>query len=187
MGDSLTVFDAARILVLLPSSPLENALQIAPERATVHQPPPDREFFCFRSADLRFGVPSEHVREVFRMGPMTPLPRTPAFVLGVCGHRGEVLPVIDLLRLLGKGETRTGERGRLFVGVVGRFVAAIVAESVIGLRRIPLIEILPPPLGSDAAAEHLLGIANPAQKNEAINLLDFARLIQLARQRSVVR
>jgi purine-binding chemotaxis protein CheW len=187
VDESLTVFDAARILVLLPPSPLESALQISPERATTKQPVPEREFFCFRLSGLRFGVPSENVREVFRVGPLTPLPRTPAFVLGVCGHRGEVLPVIDFLRLLGKGEARVSDRSRLFIGFVGTFVTAILADSVIGMKKIPLAEILPPPLGSDAAAEHLIGVANPSKKNEAINLLDFSRLIHFARQRAVVR
>lgn len=187
MDRSLTVFHLARILVALPSSPLESALQSAPLRATAHQPVPGREFFCFGLAELRFGVPSENVREVFRVGPLTPLPRTPAFVLGVCGHRGEVLPVLDLLRLLSKGEAKATDRSRLFVGLAGNFTTAILAESVIGLKKIPLGEVVPPPLGSEAIAEHLIGIAYASEKNEAINLLDFSRLIHFARQRAVVR
>ena len=46
---------------------------------------------------------------------MTALPRVPAFVLGVGAVRGEVVPVIDILRFLGKGESRVHGRSRLFV------------------------------------------------------------------------
>lgn len=168
-------------------TPLQRALQSAPERARAAQALPEQEFFCFRVGDLRLGVPSDSVLEVFRAGRLTPLPRTPAFVLGVTGHRGQVLPVLDLLRFLGKGEARVSERTRLFVGVSGPFVAAVVADSVIGLRRILTSDILPPPLGGDASAEHMLGVLQPGARGEGLALLNFGRLLQLARQRAVVR
>jgi purine-binding chemotaxis protein CheW len=148
---------------------------------------PEQEFFCFRLGDLRLGVPSENVLEVLRAGLLTPLPRTPSFIMGVTGHRGEVLPVVDLLRFLSKGEARIGPRTRLFVGVSGSYVAGVVADTVLGLRRIPVADILPPPLGGDAAAEHLLGVVQGSGANDSINLLNFSKLLQTARQRAVAR
>jgi purine-binding chemotaxis protein CheW len=148
---------------------------------------PEQEFFCFRLGDLRLGVPSENVLEVLRAGLLTPLPRTPSFIMGVTGHRGEVLPVVDLLRFLSKGEARIGPRTRLFVGVSGSYVAGVVADTVLGLRRIPVADILPPPLGGDAAAEHLLGVVQGGGANDSINLLNFSKLLQTARQRAVAR
>lgn len=147
----------------------------------------EREFFCFRLGDLRLGVPSEGVREVVRAGVLTPLPRTPAFLLGVAGHRGEVLPVIDLLRFLGKGEARVGPRTRLFVGISETFTAALVTDAIIGLRKIPVQHILPPPLGSDANAEHLIGVVTETSDSMPLTILDFARVMMSARQRAVGR
>lgn len=172
---------------LLDFSPLKRALETAPTRQSAAAAVVDREFFCFKLGDLRLGVPSEGVREVVRAGVLTPLPRSPAFILGVCGHRGEVLPVIDLLRFLGKGESRVGARTRLFLGVSEQATAALVADSVIGLRRIALDKILPPPLGSDANAEHLLGVVTDSGDAEPLTLLDFARVMHSARQRAVAR
>src|SRR5262245_13911017 len=103
--------------LLLEPTPLQRALQGAPERAPPVKGRPEQELFFFRLSDLRLGVPSENVREVIRAGPITPLPRSPSFILGVCGHRGEVFPVLDLLRFLGRGEARLSPRTRLFVGV----------------------------------------------------------------------
>jgi purine-binding chemotaxis protein CheW len=168
-------------------TPLQRALKSAPDRTTAAQLRPEQEFFCFKVGDLRLGVPSDTVLEVFRAGRLTPLPRTPAFVMGVTGHRGQVLPVLDLLRFLGKGEARVGARTRLFVGASGPFVSAVVADSVIGLRRILASDILPPPLGGDAAAEHLMGVVQPGARGEGVSLLNFSKLLQMARQRAVLR
>lgn len=160
---------------------------MAPDRALASQARPEQEFFCFRVGDLRLGVPSENVLEVLRAGLLTPLPRTPSFIMGVTGHRGQVLPVVDLLRFLSKGEARIGPRTRLFVGMSGTFVAGVVADTVLGLRRIPVADILPPPLGGDAAAEHLLGVVQGSGAQDGINLLNFTKLLQTARQRAVAR
>lgn len=167
-------------------TPLQRALAAAPERENAGKSRPEQEFFCFRVGELRIGVPSENVREVARTGPLTPLPRVAAWVMGVTGLRGEVLPVIDLLRFLGKGESRISQRTRLFVGVAGSYTAAVVADSVIGLRRFATADILPPPVGGDSAAEHLLGVVNPGQQ-EGISLMNLAKLLHSARQRAVGR
>ncbi|QAT85242.1 frizzy aggregation protein A [Corallococcus coralloides] len=169
------------------SSPLQRALRMAPDRTVAAQARPEQEFFCFRVGELRFGVPSENVLEVLRAGLLTPLPRTPSFILGVTGHRGQVHPVVDLLRFLSKGEARIGPRTRIFVGVSGSYVSGVVADTVLGLRRIPVADILPPPLGGDQAAEHLLGVVQGSGPADGLNLLNFSKLLQTARQRAVVR
>ncbi len=151
----------------------------------MEQPTPEQEYFCFRLGDFQFGVGSAHVLEVLRPGPVTPLPKTPAFLLGVCAHRGDVLPVLDLLRLLGKGEARVGSRSRFFVGVWETFVAALVADSIIGLRRFPLAEILPVPLGDGSALEHLSGVVKPGARGETTLLLNLPMIFQTARQQAV--
>ena len=168
-------------------TPLSRALSLAPERASTGKTRPEQEFFCLQLGELRLGVPSENVREVTRPGLLTPLPRTAAFVLGVCGHRGEVLPVIDLLRFLGKGEMRVGPRTRLCVSVAGSYTAGVLADAVIGLRRIAVADILPAPLGGDASSEHLIGVVNPGIAEESLTLLNLGKLLHTARQRAVAR
>lgn len=167
------------------TTPLQRALQGAPERAPPEKARAERELFFFRLGELRLGVPSENVREVIRAGPLTPLPRAPPFILGVCGHRGEVLPVLDLLRFLGKGEARIHPRTRLFVGIAGTFVTAVVTDAVVGLQRVLLQDILPPPMGGDISTEHFLGVVTRGR--EVTSLLNFAKVLQTARQRAVAR
>lgn len=168
-------------------TPLQRALSAAPERAPAAKPRAEQEFFSFELGGLRIGIPSENVREVLRAGPLTPLPRSPSFLLGVTGHRGEVLPVLDLLRFLGKGEARIGSRTRLFVGISGSYVAAVLADTVAGLTRVPLSDIMPPPVGGDFSTDHLLGVVQPAAGGQIISLLNFSKVLQTARQRAVSR
>src|SRR5439155_14165214 len=130
-------------------------------------------FFMFRMADLLLGVPSANVREVTRMGPMTPLPRMSSAVLGVIGQRGEVLPVVDLLRFLGVGELKVTPRARIFVGVSGNLSAAFIADAVVGLKRIFTSDIWPAPVTGQVPPEMLLGVVATERETEgAINLLN---------------
>jgi len=171
----------------LDSTPLQRAIQSAPDRGVVAKTIPEHEYFCFRLGDLQFGVPSEHVLEVLRAGPLTPLPKTPSFILGVCAHRGDVLPVLDVLRFLGKGEARVGARTRLFLGITGSYVAGMVTDAVIGLRRFPLAQILPVPLGGSNASEYLSGVVNAGTRGEAILLLNLSKMLHATRRRAVNR
>lgn len=146
---------------------------------------PGKEYFIFVLGDLTLGVSSEHTHEVSRQGLLTPLPRLPAFLLGVVGHRGEVLPVIDLLRFLGQGEAVLGPRTRLFLASAETFNAAFVADRVLGLRHLNETQVLPPPLGGSVPVEHLLGVVRDGPRT--VNLLDLPRLMQVARARIVTR
>lgn len=164
---------------------LQRALAIAPERDSSRGVVrPDEEIFVFRCHDLTLGVRSNHVREVTRMGPLTPLPRAPSFLLGVVGHRGEVVPLVDLLRFLGRGESRPTARARLFIVEVEGQVVGFLADQVIGLRRIYTSDKMPAPAG--ASQEFLDGIVQ-APELGPLSLLHILWIVQSARQKSVTR
>jgi purine-binding chemotaxis protein CheW len=165
---------------------LQRALAIAPERASARAARPDEEFFIFRCGNLNFGVHSQLVRQVTRVGSLTPLPRTPSFLMGVVGHRGEVVPLIDLLRFLGQGESKVGPQSRLFISASSEQVVGFLADAVIGLRRIFLSDKLPAPAGAGAAQEFLDGIVQSPELGN-INLLQLAAVMSSARQKTVAR
>jgi purine-binding chemotaxis protein CheW len=172
----------------LAQTPLQRALGAAPDKATVAAARPEQEFFMFRMADLLLGVPSGNVREVTRMGPMTPLPRMLSSVLGVIGNRGEVLPVVDLLRFLGVGELKATPRSRIFIGVSGTLSAAFLTDAVVGLKKVFTSDIWPAPVTGQVPSEMLLGVVATERDTEgAINLLNLQRVMQSTRQRAVAR
>ncbi|MFI5299477.1 MAG: chemotaxis protein CheW [Polyangiales bacterium] len=56
----------------------------------------ERQLVLFRVAGVTYGLSIEHVREVVNPLPIIALPHAPAAIVGVCDHRGDVVPVIDL-------------------------------------------------------------------------------------------
>jgi len=60
--------------------------------------------------DESYALPVESVHEVADLDGLTPVPRAPAPVLGVCNLRGNVLPVVDLGSILGSSPTETPRR-----------------------------------------------------------------------------
>jgi chemotaxis signal transduction protein len=63
----------------------------------------DLEILVVELAGRHYGAPLKAVREVFTLGPLTPVPTAPAAVAGVANLRGQVIPVLDLMRLLDLG------------------------------------------------------------------------------------
>lgn len=175
-----------RYCVTLADPTLKEALENAPARARPDVVRPDAEYFVFRIDSLLMGVASEQVREVTRLSALTALPRVPSFVLGVAGHRGEVFPLVDLLRFLGQGESRTNARTRIFVAETQGYVVGFVADEVIGLTRVFLDQRLPPPAATGQNSEFIEGLVN-SQKDGAMTLLNINRIMQSARAKVVAR
>lgn len=143
---------------------------------------PEREVFALRVGGDRFAVETTLVHEIVRMPLVTPLPAMPPFVLGVCAHRGDVLPVVDLSRLLGRGEARRDGRSRIAIAKVDGYVVAFLVDSVEGLVKLLESSIQPTPLGaSQSGAEYLGGVAS--DDLGSIALLDLHRLVRSAHGR----
>jgi purine-binding chemotaxis protein CheW len=58
------------------------------------------QMVTFRIAQEEFAFLMEHVREILRVQAPTQVPDVPEYVLGVLTVRGQVLPIVDLRRLL---------------------------------------------------------------------------------------
>ena len=54
------------------------------------------EVIEFLLAYERYAMELDHVREVFPLKEITPLPGTPPFVLGIINVRGQIVSVVDL-------------------------------------------------------------------------------------------
>lgn len=142
------------------------------------------ELFCVKVGDERFGVESGLVKEVVRIGPITPLPGSPPFLNGVTAHRGDVIAVIDLGRFLGRGETHLHARSRMAVAHSEEMVVGLLADEVLGISSFKASNISPAPLGADAGTEFISGVV---AQGEPLNVLDLRRAIASARARAVTR
>lgn len=99
----------------------------------------------------RYGVPADAVLEVVPPLEPTPVPCTPPHVLGVVAHRGRILPVIDLPRLIEPGRAGRGEEAAVAVAAIeaGEMTFGLAADSVEGVERMQgALEPLPAEHGS---------------------------------------
>ena len=72
------------------------ALALAKEPPVEEAADEDLEVLEFTLAYERYAMESRYVRQVAPLESLTPLPCTPAFVLGIVNLRGALYPVIDL-------------------------------------------------------------------------------------------
>jgi len=144
---------------------------------------PDAWFFCLRMMGGRYAFEAPLVTEVVRLGPLTRLPAAPAFLPGVFTHRGEVLPVLDIVQLVGQGAVTIRPSTRVAIVHCGPWRVAVVSDSVEGLVAIPRRTLEPPPAESSGVAEFLSAIGRDAAGTVAI--IDLPRLVDTARARAV--
>lgn len=91
----------------------------------------------------QYAVETRHVREIYPLEHLTPLPCTPAFVLGIVNVRGEILSVIDLKKFFDLPEKGLTDLNKVIVLRSENMQFGILADAVIGARRIRLAGIQP--------------------------------------------
>jgi purine-binding chemotaxis protein CheW len=101
------------------------------------------ELIAFRVHDQEFCVRTTTTREIRGWGPATPIPHSPAEVLGVMNLRGTVIPIIDLSRKLGMRSSEPNERSAIVVAEVHGIAMGLVVDRVSDILTIP-IEMLQP-------------------------------------------
>ena len=136
-----------------------------------------REFLVFSLAEDLYGVELAHVREIVSPPPLTPVPRAPRAVMGLCSVRGLLVTVIDLRRKLRLPEAARSTRARILLTeqargeVVGLYVDEV--KQVVRLLE-PQIEVATGVLGGEVS-EHILGIGRPA--GSLLILLNLASIV----------
>ncbi|MBI3376702.1 MAG: chemotaxis protein CheW [Betaproteobacteria bacterium] len=96
------------------------------------------EVVAFVLASEHYAVESRYVREVHALENLTPLPCTPAFVLGIVNLRGEILPVIDLRKFFDLPEKGLTNLNRVIVLESADMRFGVLADALAGVRRVPL-------------------------------------------------
>ena len=101
------------------------------------------EIVEFVLAYENYAVETRYVREVCPLENLTPLPCTPAFVLGVVNLRGEILSVIDLKKFFELPEKGLTDLNKVIVLEAESMLFGILADAVLGVRRVSVAEIQP--------------------------------------------
>jgi purine-binding chemotaxis protein CheW len=80
----------------------------------------------------RYAIEAGHVLEVLPVRDLTPVPCTPAFVLGVVNRHGRMLAVLDVRRVVGLPSAAVTPASRIVVVEAAGLTFGIVADSVTG-------------------------------------------------------
>jgi len=122
------------------------------------------EVLTFALGDEEYGVDIQRLREIVRVRPITEVPRAPAFVLGVIGVRGEVLPVLDLRRRLKLRPPAEppGREARVLIVKRGAEAFGLLVDEVRQVVRLREEDIeATPPVLIGAESEFIAGIGRP--------------------------
>jgi purine-binding chemotaxis protein CheW len=124
-----------------------------------------RQYLSFRLGEEIFAIDVTKTHEVLDYSPVTRVPQTPSFMLGVINLRGSVVPVIDLRLKFGMpGAEQTRD-----TCIIVMEVAVDGETSVIGARVDAVLEVMdldegeieaPPRIGTKLKTEYIEGMAN---------------------------
>ena len=138
------------------------------------------QYLTFQLAGQTYGVEILRVQEIKGWEKPTRLPHSPDYVQGVINLRGAVVPILDLRRRFGLGET---EYGRTTVVIVvrvnserGGLTAGVVVDAVCEVCNISAENLRPPPaVGSAIDSDFVRGLAMVGDC--MLVLLDVVRLV----------
>ena len=151
----------------------ERARALAREPARAEAADEWIEVVEFTLAHERYAIASEHVREVYPLEELTPLPCTPAFVLGIVNLRGEILSVIDIKKFFDLPEKGLTDLNKVIVLESEDMMFGIVADAIGGVRHILRADIQPSlPTLTGIREDYLQGVTA-----ERVVVLDAGKLL----------
>jgi purine-binding chemotaxis protein CheW len=114
----------------------------------------------FRLASETYAIETVYVRATSPLRELTPLPGTPAFLLGLINLRGQILSVIDLKRFFDLPEKGLTDLNRVIIVHGEEMEFGLLADEILGVRSLRRDEIQPPlPTLTGIREEYLLGVS----------------------------
>lgn len=112
------------------------------------------QYLTFKIAAEEYALNVSNVKEVLSVSKITKVPRMPAFMSGVINLRGKVVPVLDLCKKFGLGETTITQSTGIIVtemenlgdsGEKEELIIGIFSDEVQKVITIEPDQISPPP------------------------------------------
>jgi purine-binding chemotaxis protein CheW len=121
----------------------------------------------------KYGIEASYVRELAPLKELTPVPCTPAFVLGIGNVRGRIISVIDIKKFFDLPEKGLTDLNKLIILRLGQMEFGVLADVISGVRTVYVDELqAAPPTFTGPRLEYLRGITK-----ERVAILDAVRLL----------
>lgn len=95
------------------------------------------EVVAFMLAHEHYALELTHIREVYPLKELTPLPGTPGFVLGIINVGGQILSIIDIKRFFELPEKGLTNLNKVIILQSDEMEFGILADEILGTRQIP--------------------------------------------------
>ena len=127
----------------------------------------------FELAGESYAIPLAQVREVGPLHDLTPVPGTPAFILGIINLRGEIRTVIDLKKFFDLPDAGLTQLNQILLIEHDDLQLGILADTIRGVRHLPLADLQPGlPTLTDIRADYLRGVTG-----DRLVVLDAAKIL----------
>jgi purine-binding chemotaxis protein CheW len=107
--------------------------RLTDDRGATLAPSAVASLLLLRLAGQRYALRLDAVDRVIRVVAVTPMPETPAFMLGLINLAGQLLPVFSLRRCLGLPERPIRPKDQFVIARTARLTVAVVVDEVEGL------------------------------------------------------
>jgi purine-binding chemotaxis protein CheW len=131
------------------------------------------ELLEFGLASERYALETRHVQGVHPLRELTPLPCTPAFLLGIVNVRGRILPVLDLKKFFDLPERGLTDLHRIILVRGNELELGLLADVIVGVRNVMADTLQPSlPTLTGIRADYLKGVSA-----ERLVVLDLERIL----------
>lgn len=133
------------------------------------------EIVEFEVANNKFGINVIKVKEIIQPIPVTFIPHAHPHVEGIIQLRGEVLPVVDMLRVLGIQGVERNPQQKYIVAEFNKQRVVFHVDNVTQIHRISWDQIEKPSDMYQGGTSQVIGVIK--QNEQMILLLDFERIM----------
>ncbi len=136
----------------------------------------EQKFVIFKLASEDYGIDILKVQGIERVLTITRVPKTPAFVEGVCNLRGSIVPVIDLRKRFNLPEKAADENTRIIVVSLEDVRVGLVVDSANDVITIKTDDIEPTPSVIDSIDNRFISGVGKLQDRLVI-ILDLMKVL----------
>lgn len=133
------------------------------------------EIVEFEVANNKFGINVIKVKEIIQPIPVTFIPHAHPHVEGIIQLRGEVLPVVDMLKVLGIPTENRNPQQKYIVAEFNKQRVVFHVDNVTQIHRISWDQIEKPSDMYQGGTSQVIGVIK--QNDEMILLLDFEKIM----------
>lgn len=143
----------------------------------------EKQYLTFQLGNEELGINILNIKEIISYSPVTRIPMSPGYILGVMNVRGNVVPVVDLGPRFGRASSDISRLTCIIIVEVGADEDSatdigIVVDSVEDVIGINPDKIEPPPsFGSKIPADYIYGMGKVAER--FIMLLNIENVLEV--------